>query len=233
MTITQPRLLLVVLAAIALAAASASGTHHSRDHETLWRGQVPEDHGLHLKSELGGIVVEVDAGATEYVLRGNTGYMAVEKKTANGTLLLSVIPRGEAPITEYYEPPDVTLVVPAGSASALALTTTEGDIEIIGATGPIEVTSESGQITWAVGPDPHPATIKTATGHITLLVDPDAGLVVDLATSGEITVDYSIVINYVYHQEPAKLGRVVIGDGLTSARVESRRGNVSILRRSQ
>jgi hypothetical protein len=73
--------------------------------------------------------------------------------------------------------------------------------------------------------------LSTTTGPITLYLDPQASVAVDLATSGEITVDFSVFIDYVYHQEPAKLGKVVIGDGLTSARVNSRRGHISVLRR--
>ena len=88
-----------------------------------------------------------------------------------------------------------------------------------------------------MGQEIFPAAVDTVTGDITAWVDPDAEATIVLATSGEITTDFSIVIDFRYHEEPAKHGRLTIRagatieGGATKVRLTSRRGAVSVLRR--
>ena len=71
--------------------------------------------------------------------------------------------------------------------------------------------------------------VSTLTGDITLRV-PEGSFSIELATSGEITVDFPVEIEYRYHGEPSKEGLITIGSGATSIRLESRRGTIRVLR---
>jgi hypothetical protein len=82
-----------------------------------------------------------------------------------------------------------------------------------------------------LGRDALPFSAETVTGDITAVVDADANLTLRLATSGEITVDFPIDIDYRYLQEPAKHGRIVLGDGTTLVDLKSRQGTIRVLRK--
>lgn len=72
-------------------------------------------------------------------------------------------------------------------------------------------------------------SVETVTGAVVYRAEPESDATVFLATSGEITVDFSVEIEYRHHQEPSKYGQVTVGDGGTRVELTSRRGAVSIL----
>ena len=81
-----------------------------------------------------------------------------------------------------------------------------------------------------IGRRASPVAVETVSGDITAWVDAAADVTVFVATSGEITTDYTIAIENRYHEEPAKVGRIAIGSGATDACLTSRRGAVRVLR---
>ncbi|MCP3959329.1 MAG: DUF4097 domain-containing protein [bacterium] len=83
----------------------------------------------------------------------------------------------------------------------------------------------------ALPTDESPVKVDTVTGDITVFAGPDTSATISFATSGEITVDYPVEIEFRHRQEPAKHGLVVIGDGAEQVRLRSRQGSVSVLRR--
>lgn len=104
--------------------------------------------------------------------------------------------------------PPVLLEVPAGCD--LAIQTGAGEVDVRG--------SQLGRL-----------AAESATGDITLWVPPSVEPAVEVATSGEITVDFSITIEYLRHQEPEKLGRIEPGAGASWAQLRSRQGSIRVL----
>lgn len=82
----------------------------------------------------------------------------------------------------------------------------------------------------AVGSFEAPFELETDTGTITLRVEAASDLAVDLATSGEITVDFSVSIDYRHHQEPSKQGRIVLGSATSSVSLSSNTGSIRVLK---
>ncbi|MBP9824522.1 MAG: hypothetical protein KBF21_09890, partial [Thermoanaerobaculia bacterium] len=107
------------------------------------------------------------------------------------------------------ESPPVLLEVPAGCD--LAIRTGAGAVEVRG--------SRLGRL-----------AAESSTGGITLWVPPSVEPAVEVATSGEITVDFSITIEYFRHQEPAKLGRIEPGASVSWAQLRSRQGSIRVLK---
>lgn len=97
----------------------------------------------------------------------------------------------------------------------------------------LEVTTSAGSVD-ARGPVEAPWRATSVTGNLTLWVEPSAGrspdLAIELATSGEIAVDFSVEIDYRHHHEPAKRGSISLGTGSVPVRLESRQGAVRVLR---
>ncbi len=75
-----------------------------------------------------------------------------------------------------------------------------------------------------------PLELETGSGNITLRVPAASDLAVELATSGEITVDFSVSIDYRHHQEPSKQGRIVLGSAAGSVRLSSNTGSIRVLK---
>ncbi len=107
------------------------------------------------------------------------------------------------------ESPPALLEVPAGCD--LAIRTGAGAVEVHG--------SRLGRL-----------AAESSTGGITLWVAPSVEPAVEVATSGEITVDFSITIEYFRHQEPAKLGRIEPGASVSWAQLRSRQGSIRVLK---
>ncbi len=181
--------------------------------DELWRGPAGTDEcRLQLVNELGEVRVAGSAADSVPAVSGAPG-LAIEATTSDGVRTLTVARKDGAPSSDAGSG-EVELSVPAGC-----------DVAVRTADGAVDV---------AVGPAAFPLAVDTVTGDVTAWVDPAAAATIVLATSGEITTDYTIEIDFRYHEEPAKYGRIVIGDGATGApasiQLTSRRGAVSVLR---
>ena len=115
----------------------------------------------------------------------------------------------------------------SGPADATAEVTVSvpGECSVIVRTGTAAVVVET-------GPKAFPVVVESRTGEITAWIDPGAGARVDFATSAEITSDFSVDIEYRYHEQPAKYGVVRSpvegsGDGVP-VRLTSRQGPIRL-----
>jgi len=133
---------------------------------------------------------------------------------SNGKITLSESPSGQhlsvIPPEDHSRPTDIKVMVPL--VSQLNVTTLSGVI----------VSDELSEM---------PMFFETKTGHITIAPQPTSNFDVSLKTSGEITVDFSIKIEQRWNIEPSKTGHITIGEGGVPMILESRRGNLSVLRR--
>ncbi len=202
MSVWQPRAVVAVSATLlALAASPPAGANE------LWRGPagVGECHLL-LVNELGGVSIAATPEGSEAVVHGASA-LRIEASAGDERQVLSVAWADGSP---GGAPGDVELSVPPGCD--VAVRTTDGEVRL------------------EVGREAFPVAVDTVTGNITATVDPAADATVTLATSGEITTDFTIAIDFRYHEEPAKRGRVTVTGGATEIRLTSRRGTVSVLR---
>ncbi len=175
--------------------------------DELWRGPAGEaECRVALANEIGGVSIEVDPTAREAVVLG-VAELAIEAAPGAERTELEVTRRGAG---ADIEAGDVELRVPPGCA----LTVRTG-------AGPVQV---------EIGRESPPIAVETGAGDVTARVDPSAEVTIHLATSGEITTDFTIEIDFRYHREPAKVGRVAIGSGAAEVRLDSRRGAVRVLR---
>lgn len=188
-----------------LAVAWAAVAVAAEPADVLWRAPSPSPCRLQLTHEQGGVEVRgLASGETARVL-GSGGVGILATNGDDGRTVLTSEGRDSSQAGG-----DLIFEVPAGC-----------DVAVSTAGGPVRV---------GLAPDFGPLAVATVTGDVTLEVDPGGDFDVALATSGEITVDFSVAIDYRYHSEPAKHGRVLIGSGKTNVRLTSRRGVVSVLR---
>lgn len=169
----------------------------------LWRADPdPEACRFVLVNELGGVIVETTG--ERILVSSDVPGLAVEATRGEGGVTLAV----SSPDPETAG--DVTLRVPI--RCQVAVRTDRGPVEV------------------ALDSEPATLAIETVTGPITAHVDPLSPVTIALATSGEITTDFSIDIEFKYHQEPAKFGTVSVANGGGTVRLTSRQGAVRVLR---
>jgi hypothetical protein len=114
------------------------------------------------------------------------------------------------------------------------LKSTTGDINLRGIKGAIHGETGEGAIEAALDSAPRNASqrLATTTGNIQVGVDDQLDAELDLATSALFATDYSIEIMRRPGEEPNKRARVVIGAKNSKLVLESRRGQISLIRRT-
>lgn len=168
----------------------------------LWLADPdPESCSILLVNELGGVTVE--PGERIHVSSETPGLTINATHGENETTLAVSSPDGT-------QAGDVTLRVPP--RCQVAVRTDRGAVDV------------------ELGPKPLPLTVETVTGDITARLDASVPVTIALATSGEITTDFTIDVEFKYHQEPAKLGTVSLERGGESVHLTSRRGAIRLLR---
>ena len=143
---------------------------------------------------------------------------------------------------------DLVLFVPRGAT--LDVETRDGSIEVKKLLGDVNATSVSGDLrlqsiggrvqgktargkisaTLETGATLEPQGLYTVTGEIEVWIGEDAELSVDLATSGEISTDFSIEIEHRRDEEPSKYAVATVGKGGPELRLRSKQGRVRLLR---
>ncbi len=114
------------------------------------------------------------------------------------------------------------------------LKSTAGDIDLRGIRGAIHAETGEGTIEAALGTAPRNANqrLATTTGDLQVGVDDRLDAGVDMATSALFATDYSIRITRHPGEEPDKHASAVIGDNASKLILESRRGQIRLVRRA-
>ncbi len=186
----------------------ASSVSSASPGDELWRkGLADEPCRIALVNELGGVRVETLSGGDPSRVLGPSQALALAATLEDGQIVLTA-----KQLDGAADGGDLVLQVPPRCE--------------------VSVRTDAGTVRVDLEPGTHALSVDTVTGDITAEVEPGGDFTIDLATSGEITVDFTVTIDYRYHSEPAKHGRVRIGTGKTNVRLMSRRGCVSVLRRS-
>lgn len=127
------------------------------------------------------------------------------------------------------------LVEARGLQGSLRVRSFGGDLQLRGVTGLIDAETESGAIEASLE-NPGPGSVQrlqTRTGSIVLALREDIDAELQLATSAPIATEFSLEITPQKGQEPNKRGRVLLGKGQAKIQVESRRGEIRLLRRME
>ncbi len=114
------------------------------------------------------------------------------------------------------------------------LKSTAGDIDLRGIHGAIQAETGEGTIEAALGTAPRNSNqrLATTTGDIQVGVDDRLDADVDMATSALFATDYSIQVTRHPGEEPDKHARTVIGANASKLVLESRRGQIRLVRRA-
>jgi len=122
-----------------------------------------------------------------------------------------------------------------GLKGDLIASTFKGPVMIRSIHGSVSAKSARGAISAALetGATDQPQSITTETGDIEVYLWEDANQQVRLATSGEISTDFSIDIEHRRFEEPGKHGRATIGKGGPQLVLESKRGRIRLLRQQR
>jgi hypothetical protein len=142
-----------------------------------------------------------------------------------GDVRLSLGPAGATPETVVRGDPQLAVVVAADDTGPVLSVRPAVASSIPASTG-VDVSVPTGCS----------VTVRTTTGNITAWIGPDLDRSVLVATSGEITTDFTIEIEFRYHTEPSKRGWI-LASGVTGAaadapelRLTSLQGAVAIQR---
>lgn len=131
------------------------------------------------------------------------------------------------------------LIESHGVRGDINLRSTAGDISMRGTQGRVQAETGAGSIEASLNPAP-PASrqrLATTTGNIVLAVDDKFDAELELATSSVFATEYSLHVQALAGQEPNKKASASIGDVKAGKRkaklvVESRRGEIRLLRRT-
>lgn len=169
----------------------------------------------------------VDSGRYRFAPRLPAGAIVSEGQRLD---VVAFIPRGHAVAvhTEHG------LVESHGVRADIDLESVSGDIAIRSTQGRVQAQTGAGAIeaSFNAAPKGSRQRLATTTGNIVLAVDDHLDAALELATSGVFATEFSLDVEHLANQEPNKRARTTIGDGDAHITVESRRGEIRLLRRS-
>lgn len=154
--------------------------------------------------------------------RGDAGHCPAEVSFESGFL---TVLRGPGPAVLTALSPGFELTA-AGVADAprLALQTAQelaaqahAQLQVPGQCA-LRVTSGEGHVTLLAGTRA-PLIVETTTGTIVLCIEEPTDIDLSLATSGELTVDFSLTLDYDPRREPSKKGSIRFRSGTPHAAI--------------
>ena len=201
-----------------------------------------------VRVRFGGFAHVVD---THAVLQQSNAAAKIALEPGNDQNFYSVVPRLPAGATlAEGQRLDLSVLVPEGHT--LKVRTGAGDIEVRGVHGDVDLKSDSGNISLrgisgiikaetgsgrieaSLGKAPAKSTqrLATRTGEVIVAVDDTLDAEVELATSGVFATEYSLHVTQRPGEEPNKRARSVIGRDSARVALESKRGEIRLLRRA-
>ena len=119
-----------------------------------------------------------------------------------------------------------------GLKSDLIARSIKGDLFVRSIAGRLQLETQRGDIsaTLVGGATVEPQQLTTRTGDIEAYLWEDADFEVEIATSGEISTDFSLTVEHLRYEEPGKRARASIGVEGPELRLSSKRGRVRLLR---
>jgi hypothetical protein len=108
----------------------------------------------------------------------------------------------------------------------------KGDVRIRSIEGRVRAKTARGQISAMLESDATKQSqeLTTETGDIEVHIWEDANFHVRIATSGEISTDFSLTVEHRRFEEPGKIAEAIVGLSGPDLRLSSKRGRVRLLR---
>jgi len=188
---------------------------------------------------------------THAVLQEPNGAAHIALEPGDTQNFYSLVPRLPAGTTlSEGQRLDLAVLIPEGHA--LRVRTEQGEIDVHGVRGDVDLRSGNGninlrgisgairaetgagQIEAALGTAPRKSAqrLATRTGMLIVAVDDALDADVELATSGVFATEYSLKVMPRPGEEPNKRARSLIGRDTAKLTLESRRGEIRLLRRA-
>jgi hypothetical protein len=119
-----------------------------------------------------------------------------------------------------------------GLKGELIASSSSGDIRIRSIEGRVRAKTARGRISASLetGVTDEPQELTTETGEIEAYLWEDAEMLVTIATSGEISTDFSLEIEHRRYEEPGKRAVALVGQGGSKLTLRSKRGAIRLLR---
>jgi len=242
----------------AFAGTSQDDVNYSKEttkrFETIEPGaqlRVVNHHG-NVYARFGGYENRVELLATTQKLDQGLPPLELRTRETEGGLVVDVAPEGqesaEAGSVDRRDRVDLVVFVPRGAVlevetredlieakgleSDVSASSLKGDIRIRSIKGRVRAKTDRGtiEVTLETGATPEPQELTTVTGEIEVYLREDADMSVDLATSGEISTDFTLTIEHRRFEEPGKYGTAVVGDGGPQLTLRSKRGAIRLFR---
>lgn len=126
------------------------------------------------------------------------------------------------------------LIESRGVRGDVDLDSVSGDIAIRGTQGRVRAQTGDGAIeaSFDAAPKASQQRLATRTGNIVLAVDDRLDAALELATSGVFATEFSLDVERLAGQEPNKRAHTLVGEDEARIALESRRGEIRLLRRS-
>lgn len=126
---------------------------------------------------------------------------------------------------------DSDLIAVKGVRGDVRLTSVRGDIDVRKVQGAVNASTARGDIYVAFeNATDQTQELTTETGDIEAQLWEDAARSVSLATSGEISTDFSLTIEHRRFEEPGKIARATVGGGGPQLSLYSKRGHLKLMR---
>ena len=170
---------------------------------------------------------DADAGRYRFAPRLPAGAIAAAGQRLD---VVAFIPLGHAVAVRTER----GLIESHGVRGDIDLESVAGDIAIRGTQGCVQARTGVGAIeaSFNAAPKDSRQRLATSTGNIVLAVDDRLDAAVELATSGLFATEFSLDVERLANQEPNKRAHATIGGDDARITVESRRGEIRLLRRS-
>lgn len=185
-------------------------------------------------------VVQQPPGASEIAMQpvdDKTRYLFAPRLPAGALLaegqridLVAFVPLGHAVVASTEQ----GLIESRGVRGDVHLSSVAGDIAIRGTQGRVQAVTGAGNIeaSFDAAPPDSKQRLQTTTGNIVLAIDDHLDAALELATSGVFATEFSLDVERLPGQEPNKRARAVVGADEARVDIESRRGEIRLLRRS-
>ena len=199
-------------------------------------------------ARFGGYEDEVEIMASIQLIDSGKPPLQVRRTAVDGGLQISVEPTEAGGGEARRDRIDLVVFIPKGVAldartekdlieakglkSDVKASSVQGDITIRSITGRVEAETSRGRISAALENNvtQQHQNFSTVTGEIEIHLWEDAVMQVDLATSGEISTDFTLRIEHRRFEEPGKYGYATLGEDGPRLTLRSKRGNIRLLR---
>ena len=252
--------LLCVCLIVAATAASAEEPEFFEKTSESWFEPVGEGKTIRVNNPYGAIYArfggydpKAEIIATIQRLEPDQPKLIVDRQTVDGDLTITVKIEGATDdrVIERRDRIDLVLFAPIGRRVELntiedtiaakglqgdvVARSVSGDISLRKIKGAVDIETQRGKVLALLetGVTKLDQRFESVTGDLEITLYEDADLDVAMATSGQISTDFSLSIEHRRFEEPGKIATATVNAGGPKLSIRSKRGHVSLLRQQK